>query len=145
MNPRVRAVLGVSLMSTLLVLYFAFAGFKAVALLATGDPIAILMGVALLVFPVIGAWALVREIMFGFTSTKLVDALAESGDLPEELVDVEVSRAEVREVADAAFPKYREAAEGPGAGWQEFSGSGSSTTPLATENAPEVRFGKRFR
>ncbi|MFF8818386.1 MULTISPECIES: hypothetical protein [Leucobacter] len=120
MNARTRAILGVSLMSALLVLYFAFAGLKALALLGTGDAIAVLMGVALLVFPILGAWALVREIMFGFASTKLVDALAEAGELPEELVDVEVTRAEVRQVADAAFPKYREAAEAPGAGWPEF-------------------------
>ncbi|MGO2138977.1 MAG: hypothetical protein ACTH30_01085 [Leucobacter sp.] len=120
MSPRTRAILGVSLMSALLVLYFVFAGFKAFALLGTGDPIAVIMGVALLVFPLIGVWALAREIMFGFASTKLVDELANADDLPEELVDVEVTRAEVRQVADGAFPKYREAAESPGAGWREF-------------------------
>ena len=45
-------------MSALLVLYFGFAGVRAASLLASGTPIAIAMGVALLVLPLIGVWAL---------------------------------------------------------------------------------------
>lgn len=120
MNPRVRAVLGVSFMSLLLALYFVFAGVKSIALFASGDAVAVVMGVALLVFPLIGAWALVREIMFGFASTKLVDALADEGELPEELVGDELTRGEVRAAADAAFPRYRDAAEAAPESWRAF-------------------------
>lgn len=120
MSPRTRAVLGVIFMSVLLALYFALAGVKAVALLGSGDVVAIAMGVALLVFPLLGVWALAREIMFGFSSTKLVDELEAAGELPPELVDVEVTRAEVREVADAAFPRYREAAEADPRSWRAY-------------------------
>lgn len=120
MSPRVRAVAGVIFMSLLLVLYFVFAGVRAVALLSSSEPIAIAMGVALLVLPLLGAWALVRELIFGFTSTRLTDELAAAGELPEELTDPEVTRSTVRGIADAAFPRYREAAEADTAGWQAF-------------------------
>ncbi|WP_042542426.1 tetratricopeptide repeat protein [Leucobacter komagatae] len=120
MSPRIRAVAGVAFMSVLLVLYFVFAGVRAVALLQSAEPIAIAMGVALLVLPLLGAWALVREIMFGFTSTKLVDALSEEGALPEELTDPEVTRGTVRDIADAAFPRYKEAAEADAADWRSY-------------------------
>lgn len=115
-----RAVIGVSLMSVLLVLYFALAGVRAFALLQSTDPIAIAMGVALLVLPLIGLWALVREIMFGFTSTRLADELAEAGLLPDELVADDVTRGSLRGVADASFPKYRDEAEREPTRWQSY-------------------------
>ena len=118
MNPRVRAIVGVSFMSVLLVLYFALAGVKAFALLGSGDVVAVIMGAALIVFPIIGVWALGREIAFGFRSTSMVDALAERGELPEELVDVEVTRAEVRNIADSAFPRYRAEVEERPDSWE---------------------------
>lgn len=120
MSPRIRALLGVTLMSVLLLLYFALVGVRAIALLQSADPVAIAMGVALIVLPLIGIWALIREVVFGFTATKLADALAEDGLLPEELLDDEVSRGSLREVADTAFPLYRDAAERAPESWQAF-------------------------
>lgn len=120
MSARTRALIGVVTMSVLLVLYFVFAGVRAIALLSSTEPIAIAMGVALIVLPLIGAWALVREIMFGYRATKLTDVLAESEQLPEELVSETPSGRPVREEADAAFPRYREAAEASPESWEAW-------------------------
>lgn len=118
MNARLRAMLGVAIMSACLVLYFVLIGVRAVALLQSGDAVAIAMGIALIVLPLIGVWALVREIVFGFTSTKLADELSNEGLLPEELVSRTPSGRPIRDEADEAFPSYREAAEREPENWK---------------------------
>lgn len=111
-------MLGVAIMSACLVLYFVLIGVRAVALLQSGDAVAIAMGIALIVLPLIGVWALVREIVFGFTSTKLADELSNEGLLPEELVSRTPSGRPIRDEADEAFPSYREAAEREPENWK---------------------------
>ena len=107
-------------MSALLVLYFGFAGVRAASLLASGTPIAIAMGVALLVLPLIGVWALVRELLFGARSTALVDRLEAEGQLPEDLGESGATGKPDRAVADAAFAKYREEAEADPNNWRSW-------------------------
>ncbi len=120
MSARARALAGVITMSALLVLYFVFAGVRAVALLRSTEVIAIVMGVALIVLPLIGVWALLREILFGYQATKLTDQLTDEAQLPEELVSETVTRRTVRDDADAAFPRYREAAEAAPESWRAW-------------------------
>ena len=120
MSVRARAILGVAIMSALLVLYFGFAGVRAASLLASGTPIAIAMGVALLVLPLIGVWALVRELLFGARSTALVDKLEAEGLLPDDLGEVGSTGKPDRAVADAAFEKYREEAEADPNNWRSW-------------------------
>lgn len=120
MRPRLRAIIGVAIMSVLLVLYFGFAGVRAFALLGSSEPIAVVMGVALLILPIIGFWALLRELAFGFRSTQLVDVLSGSGELPEELVETQTSGLPLREAADGAFSRYREAAEHDATNWRAW-------------------------
>lgn len=120
MSPRTRATIGVVIMSTVLVLYFVLVGVRAVALLGSGDAIAITMGVALIVLPLIGVWALVREIVFGYTATKLADQLAAEEQLPEELVSSTPSGRPMRAEADEAFPAYREAVEREPGNWRAW-------------------------
>ena len=107
-------------MSVLLVLYFGFTGIRAIALLNSSEPIAIVMGIALIVLPLLGFWALLREILFGYRATQLVDDLSRSGDLPEELVDEAPVGESVRDVADGVFPHYREAAERDETNWRAW-------------------------
>lgn len=83
MNVRTRAIAGVILMSLLLVMYFVFVGVRAVALLGSGSLLAITMGVALLFLPLLGIWALLRELQFGRRATALVDQLRDEGQLPD--------------------------------------------------------------
>lgn len=120
MSPRVRALFGVVIMSAVLVLYFVLVGVRAIALLRSGEIVAIVMGAALFVLPLIGLWALGRELVFGYTSTKLADELASEGLLPEELVSAAPSGRQLREEADAAFPRYRDAAEASPESWRAW-------------------------
>lgn len=120
MSARIRALLGVATMAAVLVLYFVLIGVRAVALLQSADAVAIAMGVALIVLPLIGFWALGRELVFGFTATKLTDQLAAEHLLPEELVGRTPSGRPLREEADNAFPAYRDAAEQNPESWRAW-------------------------
>lgn len=108
-------------MSILLVLYFVFAGVRAVALLQSGTPVAIAMGVALIVLPLLGVWALVREILFGARSTGLIDRLDAEGALPDDLGEVTAAGRPNREIADAAFARYRSEAEVDAENWRVWA------------------------
>ena len=121
MSARSRAVVGVVIMAALLVLYFVFAGVRAVALLASGGAVAVAMAVALLVLPLIGLWALARELIFGWRSTALVDRLEAAGRLPDDLGHAGPTGKAERETADAAFPAYRAAAEAEPGDWQAWA------------------------
>ncbi|MBP1327534.1 hypothetical protein JOF28_002766 [Leucobacter exalbidus] len=121
MTARVRALLGVALMSVLLVLYFVFTGVRAVGLLATGGVIPIVMGLAMLILPLIGVWALLRELQFGRQSTALVDQLDADGALPEEIAAArEAGTRPDRDVLDAAFGRYKAEAEAAPDRWQSW-------------------------
>lgn len=120
MTARVRAILGVTTMALVLVMYFVLVGVRAVALLQSSQPIAIAMGIALIILPLIGVWALAREIVFGYTATKLTDVLSSGGELPEELVATTASGRPIRDEADAAFPRYRDAAEREPNNWRAW-------------------------
>lgn len=77
-----RAIIGVVVMATLLVLYIGFAGYEAVLLIATGEPLAFLFGAALFVAPAIGIWSLVRELKFGREAGALLNRfVAEFGPI----------------------------------------------------------------
>ena len=107
-------------MSAALLLYFVFAGVRAVALLASGSAIAVTMGVAMLILPLIGAWALLRELAFGYRATRLADRLEAEGLLPDEPVSVLPSGRPQREDAEAAFPRYKAEAEAAPDAWQSW-------------------------
>ncbi|MCW2287318.1 hypothetical protein [Leucobacter luti] len=120
MNARVRAIIGVSIMSLLLALYFVFAGIRAIGLLSSGAPLPVVMGVAMLVLPLIGVWALLRELQFGRQSTRLADQLTAAGMMPEEPVATRPSGRPMREDADAAFPRYRAEVEAHPSSWKAW-------------------------
>jgi cytochrome c-type biogenesis protein CcmH/NrfG len=107
MNARI----GVAVMAVLLLLYIFLAGQRAWLLLASGDAVAIAMGVALIALPVIAVWALGRELWFGVRGQRLGERLATEGALPAESVAVRPSGRVLREDADAVFPAYRAEAE----------------------------------
>lgn len=120
MSRRTSAILGVAIMSVALVLYFVFAVVRAVALLSTGTPIAVAMGLALIVLPLIGFWALGREIFFGWKSTALIDRLDAEDLLPDDLGETGPTGKADREIADAAFARYRDAAEADPENWRAW-------------------------
>ncbi|HKT57128.1 MAG TPA: hypothetical protein VJR25_10185 [Microbacterium sp.] len=100
--------IGVAIMSVALVLYLIISLNWAFALLRTGTGVAIAMGVALLILPVVAGWALGRELWFGFRAEKIGRRLEAEGGLPADEVEVRESGRVIRADAEAVFPHYRD-------------------------------------
>ncbi|WP_375390081.1 hypothetical protein [uncultured Amnibacterium sp.] len=115
-----RAFGGAVLMAAVLVLYLVVVVVRAVAFLQSGQPVGIAIGVALLVLPVIGAYLLVRELLFGLQATRLTRRLAAEEPLPGSDAPRRASGRVERTAADAAFPAYAEAAEARPDDWRAW-------------------------
>ncbi|WP_210508901.1 tetratricopeptide repeat protein [Naasia sp. SYSU D00057] len=107
-------------MAFLLVLYLAVAGQRAVLFMLSGEPVAVAIGVALAVLPILGFWLLGRELLFAATAQRLADRLAEEGALPKDDLPRLPSGRPQRSAADAAFPPYREAVERAPDDWRAW-------------------------
>ena len=124
-------------MAVLLALYIVLIGWRAVQFVRPASPIAVVIGVALIVLPLVGAWALVRELLFGIRSQRLVAVLDAEGALPEETLP-DPGRAGDRcgrpptRSSPATRPRSRPRRRtgAPGSGWA------SPTTRPATAAAP---------
>lgn len=119
-----RIRIGVAVMAVVFALYIWLLGGRAVALVGAGietaEPVAIVMGSAMIVFPLIGAWALGRELWFGWRGDQLAGRLGAEGLLPDEEVELTPSGRVVRRDADEVFPAYRAAVEEAPDDWRTW-------------------------
>jgi hypothetical protein len=106
----VRAFAPAGLMGVLLALYLALVAERAVAFLGSGSAVGIAIGVALAVLAGLGVFALVRELLFGLRSTRLVRRLAAEGGLPADELPRRASGRVDRAAADRVFGTYRDEA-----------------------------------
>ncbi|MDQ1129100.1 hypothetical protein [Microbacterium sp. SORGH_AS_0888] len=114
------ARVGVAVIAACLALYIVLVAQRAWLLVTTGEPVGIAMGVALIVLPLIAAWALGRELLFGFQAARLGRLLASERSLPDEELAARPSGRVLREEADAVFPRYRAEAEAAPESWRAW-------------------------
>lgn len=114
------ALVGAVVLSLLLVLYVVVVGRAGVALVATGEPIAIGMGAAVLVLPVLALWLLAREWWLAIEVQRMADELAAAGALPVDDLPRRPSGRVDRAAADAAFAPAREAVEADPDDWRAW-------------------------
>lgn len=116
--------IGVAVMAIVFILYIWLLGGRSVGLIGagihTGEPIAVVMGAAMIVFPILGFWALARELWFGWRADRLARRLGQEGLLPSEEVALRPSGGVVRADADALFPAYRSAVEREPDSWRAW-------------------------
>lgn len=110
--------IGVALIAAALVLYFILMGQKAVLFIASGDPIGIGMGVALIVLPLIGVWALVREIQFGVQAERLGTLLDSEGGMPAAETELTPSGRIAKEDAEPLIQRYTAQADAVADDWR---------------------------
>lgn len=110
--------IGVGVMALCLALYIVVVGYRAVLMLGTGEPIAIAIGIALLVMPLIGAWALIREMQFGFAADRLGRTLDAEGGMPEAETELTPSGRIARADADPLIERYTAAADAAPEEWR---------------------------
>lgn len=107
-------------MALVLLVYLVLVVQRAVLLLASGQAVGIAMGAALIILPLIGAWALGRELLFGARTEKLVKLMAAEGTLPVDDLPHRASGRPLRDAADAEFPQYKAAVEAEPTSWRAW-------------------------
>ncbi|GAA2174619.1 hypothetical protein GCM10009846_21260 [Agrococcus versicolor] len=106
-------------MGIVLALYIGLAGSWAVQLVASGEPLGIGLGIALVVLAAIGAWALVTELVFGVRLDRAVRALGAAGGMPTPLPKAPSGRAD-KDAADDAFPVAKADVEAHPESWESW-------------------------
>ena len=86
--------------------YVFLLGGRALTMLAEPNPVAIAMGVGMLVFPVFAIWAILREIKFGIDAEKITKR-ALSIELPELELVLRPSGRATKESAAHAFDSVK--------------------------------------
>jgi len=110
--------IGVALMGLCLVLYFVVAGQQAILFIGSGEPVAIIMGVALFALPLIGVWALVRELQFGVAADRLGRRLDAEGGMPEAEGELTPSGRIPKTDAEEIVQRYRAMADAVPDDWR---------------------------
>ncbi|WP_426183632.1 hypothetical protein [Microbacterium sp. TWP3-1-2b2] len=109
---------GVALIGAALILYFVLMGQKAILFIASGEPVGIAMGIALIVLPLIGVWALVREIQFGVQAEKLGTKLDSEGGMPAAETELTPSGRLAKADAEPLIQRYTSEADAAADDWR---------------------------
>lgn len=109
---------GVVVIGLCLILYFVLTGQWAFLYLISGTPIGIAMGAALIVLPLIGAWALLREVQFGFQAERLGAKLDAEGGMPPAETDLSPSGRLAKEDAEPLIRRYVAEADAAADDWR---------------------------
>lgn len=109
-----------AVMALLLLLYLVAVTQLSVRLISVDNGVSRGLGIALIVLPLIGLWALVVEVLFGLRSQKLGRIVAEEGDIPAESAPRRPSGRPVRTAADAEFPRYQAVVEADPGSWKAW-------------------------
>lgn len=114
------AKIGAFVVAALLALYLAFTVQRGWIMITDDSTVAKALGVALLALPIVGAWALIAELLFGSRMQRLGKILEAEGGLPEDTLPRTPGGRIVREAADAEFAKYRAEVESAPADWRSW-------------------------
>ena len=93
----------------LLTLYLAHIAQQGFVMLASGSVAGIVLGAGMILLPILGAWALVREVLFGARIQRMARELAASNELVEDNLPRTPSGRVDREAAAAEFESFAEA------------------------------------
>jgi hypothetical protein len=115
-----RTKIWVGAVTLLLVFYLVVSFQRSLLLLADSNLTAKAIGAAYLVLPVVGAWALIRELMFGARTEQMAKVLEAEGGLPVDELPRTPGGRIVRAAADAEFEKYRTEAESAPDDWRSW-------------------------
>lgn len=115
-----RVKIGVVFVTVLLAFWLVVALQRSVLLLTDPNPVAKALGAAYLLLPLIGAWALVRELLFGAQTERMASRLHAEGGLPVDDLPRTPAGRIVREAADARFPAYQAETEANPGDWRSW-------------------------
>lgn len=103
-----------------LAIYLVIAGWQGIAFISTGSPLAIGLGIGVLLLPVVGIWVVWRELQFGFQVQAMARTLEAEGGLPVDDVARTGSGRLDRDAADQAFANEQVAVEQSPDDWRAW-------------------------
>jgi cytochrome c-type biogenesis protein CcmH/NrfG len=109
-----------AVMTVLLAVYLAFTAARAVDFIQAGGVVPVLLGVALLVLPALGTWAIWREWRFGRAIQRMGAELRVRGELPIDDLPRRPSGRPDREAADARFAEVRTRVQADPDSWERW-------------------------
>ncbi|WP_243761636.1 hypothetical protein [Streptomyces sp. YIM 98790] len=113
-----RARLVYALLAVVLTVYFVMVGHRGILLVREGGPVAVPLGLAVLVLPLLGAWFLWHSTRFAVQAGRLVRDLDAEGGLPvDDLPRTPAGRID-QDAADAAFARHRAETEAAPEDWR---------------------------
>jgi cytochrome c-type biogenesis protein CcmH/NrfG len=116
-----RIQLFIAFLCAAMLVYLVLLGRIAVALIGSGRAAAVGLGLALLVMPVIGLWAMIATLRAGFVHQKLTRLIAEDGlELDAGALPRRPSGRIQRDAADALFESVRTEVEGDPDDWRRW-------------------------
>jgi cytochrome c-type biogenesis protein CcmH/NrfG len=117
----VRIQLMIALMCAALLVYLVLLGRTAILLIASGGGVAVGLGMALLILPAIGLWAMIATLRAGLAHQKLARLVAEDGmELDVSALPRRPSGRIDRDAADALFDTVRAELDGDPHDWRRW-------------------------
>jgi cytochrome c-type biogenesis protein CcmH/NrfG len=121
MTKALRIQLLIALMCAAMLVYFVLLGRIAVALIGSGRAAAVGLGLALLVMPFIGLWAMIASLRAGFAHQRLARLIADDGmELDTSALPRRPSGRFERDAADELFASVRTELEADPDNWRRW-------------------------
>jgi cytochrome c-type biogenesis protein CcmH/NrfG len=116
-----RIQLTIAFMCAALLVYLMLLGRTAVLMIGSGRAVAVVLGVALLILPAIGLWAMIATLRAGFAHQKLARLVAEDGmELDVSALPRRPSGRIERDAADALFDMVRAELDSDPGDWRRW-------------------------
>jgi cytochrome c-type biogenesis protein CcmH/NrfG len=116
-----RIQLTIAFMCAALLVYLVLLGRTAVLMIGSGRAVAVVLGVALLILPAIGLWAMIATLRAGFAHQKLARLVAEDGmELDVSALPRRPSGRIERDAADALFDMVRAELDSDPGDWRRW-------------------------
>jgi cytochrome c-type biogenesis protein CcmH/NrfG len=116
-----RIQLLIAFMCLAMLAYFVLLGRMAITMIGSGRAAAVGLGLAVLIMPVIGLWAMIATLRAGFAHQKLARLIAEDGmELDASALPRRPSGRFERDAADALFATVRTELEGDPDNWRRW-------------------------
>jgi len=116
-----RIQLLIAFMCVAMLAYFVLLGRSAVAMIGSGRAAAVGLGLALLIMPIIGLWAMIATLRAGFAHQRLARLIAEAGmELDASALPRRPSGRFQRDAADALFATVRTEVEADPGDWRRW-------------------------
>lgn len=121
MTKTVRIQLLIAFLCVAMLVYFVLLGRIALVMVGSGRPAAVGLGLALLIMPFLGLWAMIATLRAGFAHQKLARLIAGEGmELDVSTLPRRASGRIERDAADALFQTVRSELEHDPENWRRW-------------------------